>query len=471
MPNSPAEDASIRLIRKRFASFEKRAATLKRTNGISLALKKKVNSIINGESEFKSRVFKKMENGKNGKELLVYIHKGLVSFDDGLIRIKESISAHHKLKKKIQRKRWELEDLEKRIDGIIKSKELRPKEKKMLKEKIKKSIRSTHRRLQLKGGVTSIELNKINKKISILKTKLKPIEEQVSKRRYLHRLGTPHYLHSVFDDVNIHTIKTIHNKWKKKKVEEIGEMTGISHEKIIALARSLGWPTLDESLSWWKNRYKNLQVREPIDVTDFFSDYLRTINSRMIQKRLSKGDKVYAIPLYSGKGCFKKWGLRYKSKEIERTVDLSAQITNSPTSMVGAWICSKGHADTRNIGYDEISLEGEDALEGINRKTADDLHNWLGLEKEDTYVIMVREEKELDKDFREFKERIESVLKHGANARRRFYHPSGKDELESVITQAHPLIKNEVIDWYHKRKEKGELNYGQDIIILDETNP
>jgi len=471
MPVSPSKHSG-KVLDERSNALIERIKSLLASGKLSGENERKANGIMKAGAGMKAR-FERRARKFDHKNIAFYVDAGLMKLEQEITNLEKAAQESRPARgADLQRAAWALEDVEREIDKAFKASEAREWEKRRLSES-KKKIRGLQSRAANAKQLTKEELSDIRDSASKIHAEVASFFEDIRKRKYLHTIGTPNHMHPIFDKYPIKQIKAVHASWRKKSVAELAGVLGIDQEEIISLARALGWSTLHESLEWWREKYDGLEVGEPIDVTEWAEEGVEPLSkskSRMIQRGLKNKSRIYAVPLYNGNGCLKKWGTKY-DETLERRNDLTLHITTSPTASVAAWLCSGGYADTRNIGYDELDLEGTRSLEGIRKTTADALHRHLKLSENDTYVLMVRDPDKIKRDFEDFNHRIRSVKEHGRNARRRFYHVAGEDEIASVKKQTHPHIQDEVVDWYQRLKRSGELRDGVDTIMLDQLNP
>jgi len=343
---------------------------------------------------------------------------------------------------RLRKLRHEIEQAEARVDNLTGDSRCKRGEAADAR-KLKEKLRALHARLAKNPGQT--ELESVSSSFTDLQKEVLRVDENFKTRKTLHRMGVKRYMHNVFDRHSLETILSINKGWRAKESHKIASELGLDEESAISLAMALGWPVLSESLEWWRKQYPNIRVGEMTDVTDLSFEgtpSARDAESRIIQEGLSKGKRVFAVPLYGGRGSMRKWDRVGDSIAVDSSG--KRELTTSPHGVVAAWLCSYGEHDTHNIGYDELGAAWSGSIEGMPVKTAHAIFLHLGLSQDDTYILMIRDPAVIQKDVEEFKVRLESVLKNGSAAVRRFsqMHP---DAIENIRMQIHPHIEDEVV--------------------------
>jgi hypothetical protein len=236
-------------------------------------------------------------------------------------------------------------------------------------------------------------------------------------------------------------------------VKDLAGDLGIREEELIGVARALGWPTIPESLEWWRNEYSGISVGEAVDVTELEhegSKLLQQTKSKMINSGIKSGKRVYAVKIHNGKGAFAKWA-ENESGRIETDAGESYEVNVSPNLVAAAWLCSFGAGDTRNIAFEEIASSAHNSLEGVPVMTAHVIRERLGLGERDTYLLFVRSPEEITRDLAELRHRVDEIMQKGKGAERRFAELPGIGRKEAIRRQSHPFIADEMVEIYGDR--------------------
>jgi len=205
---------------------------------------------------------------------------------------------------------------------------------------------------------------------------------------------------------------------------------------------------ITEALEDFKSEYaKRVRIgSRPFNVSKIFL----STRSRIIQRGLSKGMKVYALPLHNGKGMFEKWMVDNHGKFIRLNNRL--QIIEGNTQIASALVCS---GKAKFIGSDEIFVEGNDSIEGVRRKEALDVFKRLKINpKRDAYVLFIRTPQDAKNSVREFRMRLSGIFREGGNWRPslRLKLPNDprffKKFIGQMVRQLHPLVAEALIRDY-----------------------
>jgi hypothetical protein len=171
---------------------------------------------------------------------------------------------------------------------------------------------------------------------------------------------------------------------------------------------------ISNALKEFKSSYAGkIKVGNVSDV----SGYFLSTKSRIIQNSFKNGKRVYALPIFNARGMFEKWKLN-PNGTFERDSKGKPIVNKGPKQIVGALICS-GQAEF--IGSDEIFMEKENLVQGIRKKEALSVFRSLNLNpKTDAFVLFVRRPNEIKPSVREFKKRLNGILKRGEKWRPSF---------------------------------------------------
>lgn len=182
-----------------------------------------------------------------------------------------------------------------------------------------------------------------------------------------------------------------------------------------------------------------------LDVTDCFP----TSPSRAIRNSLKQGMRVYALPLINGKGIFEKYQLD-KNKKLVRDKKGKPIVKLGPKQIVASLVCSP---QAKNIGSDELLVEGEESIEGIKREEAMQVFKRLRInQSQDSYVIFIRRPAEINVAVQEFTHNLRGILTHGRKFKitiRLSHIPMDARFFRRFVGQAagqvHPLVRGKVL--------------------------
>ncbi len=187
------------------------------------------------------------------------------------------------------------------------------------------------------------------------------------------------------------------------------------------------------ALEDFRQKYSNAKVGEKhVDITDVFFN----TKCRNIKTGLDSGERVYALPVRSGKGMFGKWKLE-PDKTLKR--ENGAPVIDTE-NVVPFLLCSPG---TRFIGSDEIFIDKEPgAIQGVKKREARAVFEKLGLDPaKDAYALFARVPDEIRNIVETFKERLNGILELGGRWRPYFDVKSAERILDGMGREIRKNVK------------------------------